>query len=520
MWSDESMTAMQGSRVLRFGYPKVHDGTNVLYDFEHSDPTLGIDASTDAFIGGTSWGHYYFVAPFVALAGRVDGLYAKTAILRIPFACAGTAGLVLLFLAVSAAFPRPTEKLAAICAYILMTTASVPLLLHMREVRYYSLTLLVFGGIVLLFSRHRIWGQGRGRVYLPALAALLLLLFFTFAPAYFVMVAAVALAETALALRDRSGAARFMTYLAPLAASSLLLIPAFVFFRTFSLSSAIAAYHHASYVRNLRTLLGFFFGREMLAGALVLVAAAAVVRRRRGDRAAASSPDVAMTAFLLIVLVVYAALISRIGVSFLFTRYFIVLQPVVSLLVLLGGRMLLAPDAPGGRTPRARLIAVSALVAAFFTLDLVRNADLLEGKLDEAVHRYEGPLDAVIPYLAQRYPAPDRLVVAVSYEETSFMYYLGSRTIVGFLGNNLEQDLRLVPDVIVFRRRSPRFEGGTERALLELLRRGGYRRVVLPVYDAKYNTIPEVIPPYVHPFRTQAPKSEGDKLVLYVREPA
>ena len=49
-WADESMTVMGGVRVLDFGYPKVHDGKNVLYDLRHPNVRLGIDEKTAAIV--------------------------------------------------------------------------------------------------------------------------------------------------------------------------------------------------------------------------------------------------------------------------------------------------------------------------------------------------------------------------------------------------------------------------------------------------------------------------------------
>jgi hypothetical protein len=83
-WADESMTVMGGVRVLEYGYPKVHDGKNVFYDLLHPNPRLGIDEKTDAYIGGTSWGHYYFATLGVKLAEMSDDFFTKTAVIKPP----------------------------------------------------------------------------------------------------------------------------------------------------------------------------------------------------------------------------------------------------------------------------------------------------------------------------------------------------------------------------------------------------------------------------------------------------
>jgi hypothetical protein len=40
-------------------------------------------------------------------------------------------------------------------------------------------------------------------------------------------------------------------------------------------------------------------------------------------------------------------------------------------------------------------------------------------------------------------------VIATNYEEPAFMFYLGSRVLVGFYAPDLAQDLLETPDVIV-----------------------------------------------------------------------
>jgi hypothetical protein len=36
LWNDEAETAMYAERILEFGYPKVHDGRNVVFELERS----------------------------------------------------------------------------------------------------------------------------------------------------------------------------------------------------------------------------------------------------------------------------------------------------------------------------------------------------------------------------------------------------------------------------------------------------------------------------------------------------
>ena len=91
LWCDEGDTAMFASRVLEYGYPKVHDGKNVLY-VDDADMQLGVREKYDFFIATPVFG-YYWAAPAVFLAKFVDDFYDKTMLLRLWFAVPGLIGL-------------------------------------------------------------------------------------------------------------------------------------------------------------------------------------------------------------------------------------------------------------------------------------------------------------------------------------------------------------------------------------------------------------------------------------------
>jgi len=134
-WADESMTVMGGVRVLEYGYPKVHDGKNVFYDLLHPDTSLGIDEKTDAYIGGASWGQYYFAVIGIKLAEMSDDLFTKTAIIRVTFGLAGLAGLAIFALLARQFFHTPLSKTGFLTLFVFLEVISVPLVLHLREAR-------------------------------------------------------------------------------------------------------------------------------------------------------------------------------------------------------------------------------------------------------------------------------------------------------------------------------------------------------------------------------------------------
>jgi len=194
MWADESMTAAMTEHVIQYGYPKVHGEKNVLYDLRHSNPTLGIDKKTDAYIGNANWGMYYFGIIAVKAANMASDVYTKTATARIPFALAGLLG-IFLYGFLGAQFSS-NKKSFFIPIFLLIEILAIPLTEHIREFRYYPLVLLLSSLSIYLYASYRFF-QLR-YAYYCLIAFPLFFLFFTFSPAFFILVISILLFETLL----------------------------------------------------------------------------------------------------------------------------------------------------------------------------------------------------------------------------------------------------------------------------------------------------------------------------------
>ena len=113
----------------------------------------------------------------------------------------------------------------------------------------------------------------------------------------------------------------------------------------------------------------------------------------------------------------------------------------------------------------------------------------LSGRVHELTHRYRGPLDHVVAFVAERYDAPADLVVATNSEAAALHYYLGSIVIVDSFPVRLEQDFMYQPDVIV-----PRPTGRSQRYLGQLAVRARYDQDDLPVVNLLTNNVPTLSP--------------------------
>ena len=507
LWQDEGETAMFATRVLEYGYPKVHGARNVVYEFG-SNVAIGVDEATDAYIGKT-WGDFYFAVPGLVWARGAGDPYTRTFRLRLPFALAGAVGLaVMLWGVLPAVAPRRRVGFAA--AFAALCSVSISLLLHLREVRYYPLLVLVLGALLALHLRRRLASPERWRLHAVAAGSLSLLLFQVFHLAWFAATALLVADAAHGVWRAPAGggdrARRLARELLPHAIGALLALPWIVFLETFQVARGFAEHvgvSVAGYLANAGSVLAHFARHELL---LPAAGCRAAVAWRRRSAAAAPTPAGRVSARLL----GFAAGYAVIGCvnPLVYERYFVVLSPLVTLAFLLDAHALVE----AARRPRRGALALAVLVAAA----LLPRATAVAGRLAELREPVRGPLDFAVAHLRERYPDPSTLVIATNYEAHPLMYYLGSHVIVGLSGNNLARERDLVPDVVIPRRSWPR----TLPQLRRYLARARYREEPLPVADTRYNNIPALsaspATPDPHFFRTPAAgPADPERLRVY-----
>jgi hypothetical protein len=443
LWQDEAQTVMLGVNTLEYGFPKVHGRRNVIYDNQDVDLTMGVNERFDAFIA-TPWIQFYFATLGVALADREEDPYAKTARLRLPFAIAGFVGAWMVLLALLRSVPGDWKKKSMLsAAYLALAALSVSFQLHAREARYYPLAALEIG---LLVYFHQRWKQQnwRGRALPFADLLTLVLLFHTFVPAFASAASAVAI-DTTWSCAGERGRLR-LTELArrlwPTFASGLIAIPGVLFYETWDMGRAMSEKFDFSsdvYLMNLRLGFRYLLEYEFLAPALCLLAGRQLCRLQRVEPASGEVAGRATARFFWLLVVTHWLLVARL--PWFFSRYLVVLSPIVSGLAILEAALLISElrRTAGG-------LRWFALLAGLVTLAgsaVVRVPDL-RGRYYEITHPYRGPVDAVIERLRERHAEPDRLVIATNYEALVYAYYLDCRVIDTFSRNNLRQDLLLV----------------------------------------------------------------------------
>ena len=539
LWNDESETAMTAAKILQYGYPKVHDGINVIF-LPLMRQWVGYKAPCDANIS-IGWANYYFATIGVLLAKLTRDIYLQTALVRVPFATAGLIGLIVLALSARGIFPSPLRYRIFLAIFACVELCSVFLLLHMREARYYSLVILLSACFLYVCTRRFIHGEYHFGGYLASMTLLLVIafnvsfvLFYIFCAAL-LFVQAVNSAGTILArapgesgepFEPRRWCLELLGAVAPVLVAAALLAPLFVFYETFKTSALLAQMYNftfETYLSHLTLIVKYFSELELLYVALALKICALIgwIYTRAAGGPGVDYPGwrvensrMQKFSFLLTsFIVIYSLLIANIP-SYLFVRYYIVLQPVMAammitdLFIVIGYVNTLVPT--GRRLPAGTCLAT--VVTALSLVVFYHTSAYTKGYIYQLTHQYKGPLDYIIPWIKENRGDTERLVVATNYEECSYMYYLGCRVTVGLTGKNLDEDLRYQPDILVERKAYGRTHGVFRR----LLQQGNYVKVSFPVYDCPVNNIPDPFY-YGHLFETMYARNENEKSDMYIR---
>lgn len=516
MWNDEAEAAMFGRHILKYGYPKIHGDRYTLFasPLELKD---AVHDQHDSFVAST-WGHFYLGALGVWWGGNSVDDYQRTWRLRFPFVIIGLIGLgIVLLLTVSLLGGTTIARLSAAILFIFIEATSVLLCLHLRQARYYAIAVFVGALFLLFYLRWMNQEKARCWSYIIGGSLALILSFQAFYPFFFILCATTTLHQAWHAiLRWRSGGEwrnRFLGGMSPIIIAVVLQLPLFAYFQVFTSIGAfgIDNFGVAQYFDNLRRIVAILAQYDWLIPAVALQVIVIVCRSRfRALALPAVTRMSTATDFVLILWGVHLFVIARI--PFLFERYFVHLQPLLPMLIILNLGILLSL-----RLRRHVLLCYLGLVLLAGCVNFDRRLLLLQDYVQELRHEYHGPIDFVVAYVRQHYAHPDRLIVATNYEEQVYMYYLECRTIVGFAGQNIDADLFETPDIVIIRQHWPRYK----EALAGFLKRADYETIRLPVRDYPVNNIPTLMYQHGHLFESPIVRPGPDSLTIFrlLREP-
>ena len=448
----------------------------------------------------------------MAWSDRSGDLAERTWRVRLPFALAGWIGVLLIGSAAATCWPAAAGGRAWFwLGYGACLVVSVSLQLHLREARYYPLVVFALGVIAWLEVRTFVRGELTPTQRTLLLVPVLWWLFNLFYPAFPAVAATAgcAFAIRALTSRDapRARLGELAKNVAPYALAGVAVLPMVAFYRVLEQSASFLGHFiQGTPLSQLAAATYYLLRFEFVLPALLGGVALAWLRRRAVE--AGLRAPLAACGLLLVGTAIWTVLIVR--TPLFFSRYLVALSPLLTAATVLAIGCLIAMWRAG--SPRIAAAALAALAIAL-AWNLQLRTPELRGRVAELREPYRGPLDHVIPYLAQRYPRPEDLVIATNYEEFSYMFYLRATTVLGYYAPERERDLGLVPDVII-----PRPWPMNLRALEWLSDQQPYEYHSFPVANVGVNNLPELSQLnqslLVHRFRSPQPGVDGEMLVI------
>lgn len=518
LWNDEAETIAYGQRILAYGYPKIDDRKNTIYELD-APLHVGRKEASDAYVG-SPWGQYYFAVLGVLAARNVDDLHGRTARFRLPFALAGLAGLAAIAAALVRCFRDDCEAAAWTAAGFLgLALLSTSLALHLREARYHGLVVGLQGLLVYASARRPMRGA-TGMLRGSAVAVLLLCLFNTFPPVSLAWAAALAI-DPIVAARRASGD-RLQPLLVgafPLLVFALAALPLAQFYEMPGLARHFTeqfGFDAARWGRNVEILGDFLIRHEPLVALLAVKALAEGLHAAVSVERRAVEERIRLSRLLAIAAALQLLAISR--VPFVFERYAVATLPLLAASLVLD--VGIALQLSRSLAPWPRRVAAFGLVAALAlgsTVMLPAKRAELEGRIAELRVPVRGPLDFIIPRLQELREDPTSLVIATNYETSAYVVYLGSRMLIGYTGVNLAEDVEAAPDAIILRKRIPRYHA----ELAAYRQREQFVRESYPVKDLPFNNISELTPgpglQVLHQFSTPTPAREDEAADIWIR---
>lgn len=519
MWGDEAETAVFARRILSYGYPKIHDQKNAMWSMVSGD--VGRWEKYDAYTGNM-WGQYYFATLGEYFARSTDDFYQKTAYLRLPFALAGLLGVLILPFAVLFGYQKgKLDGWLIYIGYICFQLFSISLPLHLREVRSYSLAVLFCSIIIVLFNLHYFRRRFSKTSYTVLVFVSFVLLGVSFPPAFmailislgsYILIDILALARRQKGITSLKNIIIGQLYLIiPLIASIIVIFPIMVLFgvtKTASHAYADMSYGPSSYLNHIGRVLSFLFLHNFLLLALFQKTITYFLLKKIKMTITESK----ISNFLSYLFIVYVLMVAT--TPYLFDRYFIFLQPLLLLIIVIDFTITLKVINSSFVERKKINYLYSYFLSVFiiFTVSLVPKLDSIMGHIFELRFRYVGPIDEIINFINKNYSNSKDLVISTNLEETSYIYYLDSQL---FCDETLPCS-KPTPDIIIPRKYM--IGQAYISKVNEFTKNSDYQIVSLPVLDYPSNNIPEFSLPLRHLYKTPVETNPEKQVRLYIKK--
>lgn len=519
LWNDEAETALYAKTILKFGYPKIHDGKNVIYQAQLIRGKLITQESIDGHIEH-DWLMYYFAVPFVAFTANWNDLYAGTGLLRLPFALTGFIGVLLFGYTISSLFADRLHKRLSFVVFLIFEILSIPLALHIREMRYYSLAIFITSLWLFIYIRYYILKNLSKGLFVLGFLLTSILMLVTYRPVFLVFVI-FSLSHAAYIVVQEYKKTKKLNYeflksqasfYIPLA---IIALPYFFFFRVFYYAAEQSKYYNFNfnlYIDHIIHIFRYLWNYEFFS-LVAFYKITSIVLIDMGKITGKLKKIISASTLLSFFLLTYVLLTARVP-YFMFTRFSIPLQPIMIGILILDLFIIIKTIQQKKKSSQKTILGFVGIVTSIMLgMGLAHNYPLYEGRIYELTHRYQGVLDFVILYIKDKFPLPENLVIATNYEEQAYMYYLDSKTTIGYVGNNLKEDSQIQPDIIILR-----YGWYSDSApFANFLEKEKYIPVSFPVANYPVNNIPEFNFSIQHLFKTKLPTDSSNQMIIFIR---
>ena len=526
LFNDEAETVMTGQQIIKYGYPKVHDEKNMVF-IPDNPQWLGYKKSIDANVS-IPWGNYYFATIGVGLAKFSDDIYRKTALVRIPFATAGLIGLLIFVFAFRDYFENANHFKIFLLVFLFLELFSVNLFLHLREARYYSL--VVFSSALYFFILVNRLGLKAlsEKKYVFLMSVVLFLSYQMNFITYVVMCLTLILYGTYSFLRNKVPIAdrikRTLYTIIPVGISAILVFPFLLYFETFDIAKKASEHYKFTadlFWKHITDITNALFKHEIFYSLIILLMVLIgfyfFIRKNKNKGTPFEARLENVLVLMSIFFVLYIIMVARI--PFVWMRYFVVLQPLMVILILISAFLLFeyirnSISSQNQKRYNSVFFVVLVLIGWY-------GFNKKEGHLGDyyyqLTHQYKGPLDEYIPYIMTKYSETDTLVLATNYEELSYMYYLNCKVILGYnygFRTLTEDSLkRYDPDILIFRKKW----GQDPRAYNYYIQQGKFERTSFPTVDWPVNNIADLEFFVKHQFKTLTTNDEKEKADIFLK---
>lgn len=519
LWNDEAETAMYAKTILKFGYPKVHDGKNVIYQAQLINGKLITQELIDGQIEH-DWLMYYFAVPFITITQNWNDLHAATGLLRLPFALIGFIGVLLFGYTISSLFTEKNHKRTSLVIFLIFEILSIPLTLQLREMRYYSLVVLITSVWLYIFIRYYILKNMSKNWFTFGFYLTSILMLITYRPVFLIFIVFSLSHIAYLLLKEYQKTNKInrpflksqILFYIPLV---IITVPYFFFFRVFYYAMEQSKYYGFNlnlYAGHIIHIFRYLWNYEFFSVVVFYKITSIILldfEKINTKLKNILSASTLLSCFFL----TYILLTARVP-YFMFTRYFIPLQPILVGIFILDLYVIINTVLQKKKSSQKTIFVFVCLVTCVMLgMGLVHNFPLYEGRLYELTHLYKGDLDFIIPYIKENFPHPENLIVSTNYEEQVYMYYLDSKTTIGYVWNNIKEDSQIQPDIIIMRYGW----NSNPDPFINFLEKEKYIPISFPVANYPVNNIPEFNFSIQHLFKTKLATSSSDQLIIFVR---